>query len=177
MTASSLERDIRQLQDIEEIKRLKYRYLRCLDTADVEEAARLFHKDVTTDLWGGIYRYQIKGRDAYVDMIKQSFHAEFISTHTCHHPEIDILGDTEATGLWYLTDSIIDTRRNLSISGTALYRDRYIKEEGRWLIIHSGYERIFEVVNYNAVKPDLTAHYLAQHGMRHAPGALEALPT
>ncbi len=33
---------------------------------------------------------------------------------------------------------------DLEIGGAAYYRDEYVKANGRWLIDHTGYERVFE---------------------------------
>ena len=40
-----LRRDIQRLMDMEAIKQLKYAYFRCVDTANLEELATLFHDD------------------------------------------------------------------------------------------------------------------------------------
>ncbi len=47
--------------------------------------------------------------------------------------------------------------------GTALYWDRYVKEDGRWLILETCYERLFEI-NETGHKPTLSSHYLGAHG-------------
>jgi Lon protease-like protein len=30
------------------------------------------------------------------------------------------------------------------MQGAAYYEDEYVKEDGRWLILHTGYQRVFE---------------------------------
>ncbi|MNP66150.1 hypothetical protein D3C76_1618210 [compost metagenome] len=32
------------------------------------------------------------------------------------------------------------------LHGTALYQDEYVKRDGRWIIVVTGYRRIFETV-------------------------------
>ena len=39
-----LRQDIQRLMDMEAIKQLKYAYFRCVDTANLEELATLFHE-------------------------------------------------------------------------------------------------------------------------------------
>jgi len=158
-------REIRALKDIEEIKRLAHRYYRCLDTANIEEMKELMTEDVTTNFKGGSYHLQLAGRAAYLEMIASVFNSEFIGHHNVHHPEIELLSETEAKATWYLADIAINLRTMRNTYGTALRRDRYTKVAGQWKISHAGYERIFEVEE--AVKPmNLTAHYLGLHGRR-----------
>lgn len=161
---------VQKLEDIEEVRLLKHRYFRCIDTANLTELAELLHKDFSADVRGGWYHHQLKGRDAWVDLIRYSFHSEFKATHTGHHPEIEIIDRNNALGRWYLTEEVIDFRRNFFMTGASLYNDRYIKEDGRWFILHLQYERIYEIVDYGRPKPNFTAHYLGEHGVRHPPG-------
>ncbi len=165
MTETDLARDVRILMDIEAIKRLKHRYFRCIDMANLLES-ELLHEDVTVDFVGGSYRFQLTGRDEYVRMIGQAFHADFVGQHNGHHPEIDVLSETEATGLWYLSDVALNLRSKVSTIGSSLYRDRYVKIDGVWKIRTTQYERIFEIVEPIEKLPNLTAHYLALHGKK-----------
>ncbi|CAN0591446.1 unnamed protein product, partial [Laminaria digitata] len=71
MNQDELLSKVQWLVDIEEIKRLKYRYFRCFDTADVEGIKDVFHPDVTLSVDGGVYKFKIEGRDAYLKMIRE----------------------------------------------------------------------------------------------------------
>ena len=75
-----------------------------------------------------------------------------------------MLSETEATGLWYLEDKFWVQNHKMYTTGTVLYWDRYVKENGRWLIRETSYERIYEFTETldEAPKPD--SHYLAVHG-------------
>ncbi len=163
---AQLLKEVERLKDIEAIKRVKHRYFRCIDTANLAELAEIFDENVTAVLVGGSYRFEVTGRDHYLEMIANSFHADFVGRHNGHHPEIDILSDTEATGMWYLSDLAIDLRHNIATSGSALYKDRYVKKDGHWKILHSHYERVYEMVETLEKRPNLTAHYLATHGRK-----------
>jgi hypothetical protein len=165
---AELARDIRILKDTEAVKRVKYRYFRCIDTANLTELAELIHEDVEVDLIGGTYRFQTRGRDNYVRMIGNAFHADFIGIHNGHHPEIDILSETEAKGLWYLSDVAMDLTTKVATVGSALYRDRYVKVDGAWKIRETQYERVVEIVETLEKRPNLTAHWLALHGKKLA---------
>ncbi|HUA89401.1 MAG TPA: nuclear transport factor 2 family protein, partial [Steroidobacteraceae bacterium] len=82
--------------------------------------------------------------------------------HTGHHPEIDVLTDTTATGIWYLTDVFINLAEKVRTTGSAIYRDKYLKQQGQWRIAESVYERMYEEVEAYTEAPRLTAHWLAR---------------
>lgn len=152
------------LEDIEHIKRLKYRYCRCIDTANITELSELFTEDASICYVGGSYRFEAQGRDKIVEAIGFAFHAEAIAFHHVNHPEIDFTSATEATGTWYLKDWFLDLKHKVITDGSALYKDTYVKQGGKWLIKRATYSRIFEIVTPVTETPNITAHYLAQHG-------------
>ncbi len=159
-----LRRDIQRLMDIEAIKQLKHAYFRCVDTCNLEELGTLFHADVKVRFKGGGYEWNLDGRQEYVDNIGQAFSREAVGQHNAHHPEIQMLSETEATGIWYLADNMWILNHNAFTHGTALYWDRYVKEDGRWLILETNYERIYEINETLAERPNLSSHYLGVHG-------------
>jgi hypothetical protein len=159
-----LRRDIQQLMDIEAIKQLKHAYFRCLDTANFEELETLFHPDGSVHFKGGAYEWKLKGRDEYLANLRSSFTRESVGHHNGHHPEIQILSDVEATGIWYLADNMWVLNFDFFTSGTALYWDRYVKRDGRWMIADTKYERIYELSKKLEERPPFSSHYLATHG-------------
>jgi hypothetical protein len=161
-----MQRDIRILKDIEAVKRVKHAYFRCIDTANIEELKTLFHKNVEVYFIGGTYVWELHGRDEYLEAIAANFNANVIAQHNGHHPEIDILSETEATGIWYLHDNFYRFADMHYVQGTALYRDRYVKEDGRWQIIESRYERIYEIDQVMTERPPVTAQYIAKTGRK-----------
>ncbi|MEE3332483.1 MAG: nuclear transport factor 2 family protein [Myxococcota bacterium] len=159
-----LRADIQRLMDIEAIKQVKHTYFRCLDTANFEELATLFHPDVKVHFIGGTYEWTLQGKDEYVASVSQSFHRESIGHHNGHQPEIRLLSTTDATGVWYLTDNMWMLNHNFHTTGTAIYWDRYVKEEGRWLIKDTNYRRIYEINSQTDIRPQLSTHYLGASG-------------
>jgi len=159
-----LRRDIQRLMDIEAIKQLKHAYFRCIDTANFEELATLFHDDVKVHFTGGTYEWKLEGKDAYVASVRQSFHRDAIGHHNGHQPEIAILSETEATGIWYLTDNMWMLNHKFFTTGTALYWDRYQKVGGRWTIRETSYRRIYEINRSVDDLPYLSTHYLGANG-------------
>jgi SnoaL-like domain len=151
-----------RLEDIELIRRLKYRYWRCIDTGDIAGIRDAFTEDVKIDYIGGSYRWQMQGREQILQSIAGAFNANAVACHTGHHPEIDVLSETTASGIWYLTDVFINLADKVRTVGSALYRDKYLKQGGQWRIAESQYERIYEEVEQLKELPNLTAHWLAR---------------
>jgi hypothetical protein len=157
---------LQQLSDLEEIRTLKHRYFRCIDTANEVELGTLFTDDVTIDLRGGGYRAQLQGRQNMVDFIGSVFNSDIIALHQGHMPEIHFTGSDSAEGTWYLEDRFINPERATDTIGSAIYRDIYLRVGSEWKIAHSEYDRIFEVVSPIDPKMEITSHMLAQNGRK-----------
>lgn len=157
---------VQLLLDIEAIKQTKHAYFRCIDTGNFEELASLFHPEVQVHFKGGSYEWTLDGRDEYVASVRKSFHSRSVGHHNAHHPEIDVLSPTEATGVWYLSDHMWIMNFKSFTTGTALYWDRYEKLDGRWLIRETKYERIYEMNERRDPDPKFDYHYLGLYGAK-----------
>lgn len=152
------------LEALEAIKRLKFKYMRCLDQKRWDEIGDCFTPDATAAYSGG--KYAFEGRDAIVGFLEKAMGAEtFLSCHRVSHPEIDLDGDT-ATGTWALEDTVIETAWGLTIRGAAFYEDRYVKTADGWRIAHTGYKRTYEEIQPRASVEGLklTAHWWKTDG-------------
>jgi uncharacterized protein (TIGR02246 family) len=142
------------LHELEAIKRLKYRYLRCLDQKRWDELADCFTEDARSSYGGG--RYAFEGREAILEFLRKAMGApSLLSSHRVHHPEIDFTGPDAATGTWALEDTVIETRAGLTIRGAAFYTDEYVKQDGAWRIRFTGYKRTWEEVESRRDRPGL----------------------
>ena len=131
---------------LEEIRRLKHRYLRCVDLKLWDEFAEVFTGDAVaeydTPVLGRTLR--LEGRDAIIDYMRANLGAGTITSHTAGAPEIDVDGD-RATGVWSLDDSIIIPEHRLLIRGAAFYHDVYARgADGRWRVERTGHRRTYE---------------------------------
>jgi hypothetical protein len=134
-----------QLCDLEEIRRLKYRYLRALDQKLWDLLADCLTEDAVAEYSAGKYRK--KGRSAIVDWISNAMGSEqFLSSHRCHHPEIELTGPDTATGVWALEDVVIIEDMGLTIQGAAFYTDEYRRVDGEWKIAATAYKRTYEEI-------------------------------
>jgi hypothetical protein len=123
-------------------------------------------EDVSVHLVGGTYEWKLQGKAQYLESIGNAFHRESVGHHNGHQPEIQILSETEATGIWYLADQMWILSSKFYTVGTALYWDRYLKVDGRWTIKDTKYERIYEINRALDENPELASHYLGTYGTR-----------
>ena len=128
------------LTAIDEIKQLKYRYLRTLDLKKWEEFEQLFVPEATGDYGEGL---TFPDRTTLVTYMRHNLGPRLVTLHHCHHPEITVDGDT-AAGTWYLEDRVISEEWRFVLEGAAFYHDRYVRTGDGWRILHTGYQRTYE---------------------------------
>jgi hypothetical protein len=155
---------LQQLSDLEDIRTLKHRYFRGIDTADAQLLADLFTDDVSVDYRGGSYRVALCGRADMLEFLANSFHSRALAMHHGHMPEITLTGADEAEGVWYLEDVFINLDTRTHTIGSAIYRDRYRREGGAWRIAHTEYDRVIELTFPLDEQAQITAHHLAKVG-------------
>jgi len=157
-----------QLVDIELIKRLKYRYIRCLDLKLFDEIGDCFIEDATASYGGGAYTYE--GRDAILGFLRSSMSStKMLTSHKVHQPEIELTGPDAATGVWALDDTVLLTDMGLSVRGAAYYTDEYVKVGDDWRIRHTGYKRVYEELAPRPADITLTASYWDTDGRSSLP--------
>jgi SnoaL-like protein len=118
------------MDDLEELKRLKARYFRGLDSKDWDLYRDVFAEDVLVDLTtagGEVYR----GREAFMAYAQGLQLVQ--SVHHGHMPEIDLTSEATAAGIWSFEDYNLweDGYQN---HGYGHYRETYEKTAGRWRI-------------------------------------------
>jgi SnoaL-like domain len=123
------------LAAIEEIKQLKARYFRLLDTKQWDEWATVFTADL--DAWiedTGDINYS--NRDQFVAFVRGIL-ADAETVHHGHMPEIDVTGPDTARGTWAMFDYVKLTgpERPLELKGYGHYHEEYRRgTDGRWRI-------------------------------------------
>ena len=150
---------------LEEIKQLKYRYLRTLDLKRWDEFEATFVPEATGDYGEGL---RFRSREEIVAFMRDSLGPQMITLHQCHHPEISVDGD-RATGRWYLEDKVLMPEHRLILEGAAFYEDRYVRNVDGWRIEHTGYQRTYEMTTSMDDQPGLTLKVgQAYNGWPHA---------
>jgi hypothetical protein len=136
------------LVSLEEIRQVKYRYLRCVDLKLWDELADTFAEDATADYGTPALGQPISlaGRDKIVAFLREKLGPDIITVHFASQPEITVDGDT-ASGTWFFEDTVIATEHRVMLTGAAFYEDRYVRgADGRWRIAHTGYVRTYEAM-------------------------------
>ena len=157
---------LQQLSDFEDIRTLKHRYFRGIDTADTALLANLFTHDVEVAYRGGTYEVFVKGRAEMLEFLANSFHSKAVAMHHGHMPEITLTGPDSADGIWYLEDVFIDLSKQSHTIGSAIYTDRYRREQGAWKIAKSVYDRVMEVTSPLSPDAMISEHLLASKGRK-----------
>ncbi|HKY15079.1 MAG TPA: nuclear transport factor 2 family protein [Microthrixaceae bacterium] len=136
---------VSELLELESIKRLKYAYFRCLDQKLWDEMGELFVEEATAAYSGGKYHYE--GREEIVSFMRRNMdRPAFHTSHRVHHPEITLEGADRATGVWAMEDVNVDTEWDFYLTGAGFYTDTYVRRDGRWQFLHTGYKRTFETI-------------------------------
>ena len=130
---------------IDAIKRVKYRYLRALDTKHWDDFADTLTEDISGAYGSSLGKeHRFDNRADLVEFMRTSMPAGVITEHRVTHPEITVDGD-EAEATWYLQDRVIVAEYNFMLFGAAFYHDRYRNTAAGWKICATGYERTYEV--------------------------------
>jgi len=137
-----------RLMAFEEIRQLKARYFRYVDTKDWAGLTGVFAPDaIFRHRYGGSVRDPrtgawdpplpeesiTAGRDAIVARIR----AIVEHIHTVHHgfmPEIDLISPDRARGVWAMRDELRDRDGGLILSGAGHYHETYIRLPTGWAI-------------------------------------------
>jgi hypothetical protein len=138
------------LETLEAIRQVKYRYLRCVDTKLWDEIGDTFTEDATVDYGTKAYGKPLKmtGRDEITEFFRTNLGPDILTVHSAGQPEITLDPDGEtASGIWSFQDTVIATRFRVVVVGAAFYHDRYrLGSDGRWRIQHTGYTRTYEAM-------------------------------
>jgi SnoaL-like domain len=137
-----------KLLALEEIRAVKARYCRFLDTKNWEELADLFTPDAVLDVGEDTGLDPFIGRDVLIEQIRRAVgHAK--SAHQVHTPEIDLLGPDEATIIWAMQDRVVWNKGQSplpgvkSITGFGHYHERYVRRAGKWQIASLKLTRLY----------------------------------
>ena len=146
------------LEAVEEIRKLKAAYFRCMDTKNWVEFPDLFTEDAVFDARGALempksepaYANEpvVSGRAAIVAYVSAGL-APLVSVHHGHMPEIEILSDTTATGIWAMYDLLVPPPGGpfRKFEGWGHYYETY-RFAGRWRIATLRLRRLYvEITN------------------------------
>jgi hypothetical protein len=127
-----------QLLAIEDIKRLKARYFRCMDTKDWDGFAEVFAPGAVMDMTGEVGEADdgiTRGNEAIAAFVR-SHVGDVETVHHGHMPEIDLTSPTTATGIWAMEDMLRwpEGAPISALHGYGHYHETYELIDGSWRI-------------------------------------------
>lgn len=139
-----------RLLALEDIRRLKAEYFRCVDEQDWDGLVRVFTPDAETDMRKAVDPPDpsLLLHDAAAFVANTSAVLTGVKTaHFGYVPRIDFKSDTEASGVWGMEDWLWVSEGHpflkfRKLHGWGRYYDRYVKHGDRWLMSASQLIRI-----------------------------------
>ncbi len=130
---------LERLLAIEEIKQLKARYFRCIDTKDWAGLVDVFAPDAVMDMTAGAAGGKVTtGAEEIARYVQRSGRLdEAVTVHHGHMPEIAMTSADTATGIWSMEDEIWWNEGAFplaSLHGYGHYHETYVRQGGTWRI-------------------------------------------
>lgn len=132
---------LERLHAIEEIKRLKACYFRCLDTKDWEGFAGVFAPDAVMDMSSEMRDRRTEGEgittgNRAIAAFVRGAVDDVVTVHHGHTPDIELTSTTTATGIWAMEDKLRWPEGSpiKSMHGYGHYHETYEKVGGAWKI-------------------------------------------
>jgi hypothetical protein len=148
MTAAEQSMDLEQLTAYEEIRLVKARYCRFIDTQQWESFARLFARDVSLTFYdvGGTVLYSFNDFEQFLTSTIEAL-SNAHSIHQVHNSEIELTSTSSASAIWSMEDRISYTegapRSFRSLHGFGHYYETLQFTDGKWLIKSLELKRTF----------------------------------
>ena len=120
------------MDDIEEIKKLKARYMRTVDTKDWQGFHDVFTEDAVWDMRDSGAELVV-GADAIIRYNQVGLADDMISIHQGHMPEIELTSPTTATGIWS-SEHMHRWPDGSELHGYGFYHETYVKVDRQWRI-------------------------------------------
>lgn len=144
----TIEQRLARLEAIDAIKQLKYRYFHACDSKQPDRVRACFAEGPIDLQYGRIGEFADREQMLAI-FTELACQDHIIEMHHGQNPQIEVLSDDSATGIWGLYYYMIDTRRNLVTQLAGFYEDAYAVRDGAWQITKSHYEvtstQIFEL--------------------------------
>ena len=129
-----------RLASLEEIKQLKARYFRFIDTQDWDALTEVFTKDAVLQ-WGPEAGQVMEGRDAILAGLMTNLEGA-VTVHQGHMPEIELIDSEHARGIWAMTDRV--DHPDYLLIGHGHYHEEYLRQDGHWRIARLKLTRLHE---------------------------------
>ncbi len=133
--SESLEQRVARLEAVESIRHIKARYCNACDEKDPTTVRSIFTDDAVIDAGPfGVH----DNPDAFVAVFEEfGCRPHIVDMHHLANPEIEVVSETEAEGLFALYFYTMDLEERTFRQMAGTYRDKYRCEDGVWRIYHS----------------------------------------
>ncbi|MGN7862865.1 nuclear transport factor 2 family protein [Microbacterium sp. 22303] len=146
--------DVQRLVAVYQIEKLKSRYFRALDMKDWAAFAANFTEDIVFDFTESDtgddvdklvrHIYQVDGAAAAAEWARTAI-GNATTSHHGHMPDIEILDEDTATGIWSLNDQIWFTKDSgfpyAKLEGYGHYYEDYRRVDGVWKVARTKFVR------------------------------------
>lgn len=130
---NNVESRIQRLEDIEDIRQLKARYLHSCDQKDVANIRACFYAGKVHIDYGALGCFD--NRDAFLQLYQQlACNDHIIDMHHGQNAQIEWQSASTATAKWDLFFHQIDTQNKTLTQLAGYYEDNYLKHEKDWQI-------------------------------------------
>jgi hypothetical protein len=128
---TDIEARLARLEAESEIRRLKARYLNSCDAKDVPAIRACFTPDAKLD-YGPLGKF---GPDGMIEVFTRiAVSHPIIDSHQGHNGEIELTGETTATGRWSLAFATFDPESGTFRCSAGFYHDEYVRTDAGWRI-------------------------------------------
>jgi SnoaL-like domain len=127
-----LERRLRNLEDIEAIKKLKHMTWRYYDTRNAEELLKLFTDGIRIST-APPASHELRGKQQLAASLEKDF-AVSIASHQGHGPVIDLTSDVTASAYWTIDEWYYYFERGVEWHAKGYYLDEYVKVDNEWKV-------------------------------------------
>ena len=131
---------VERLMATEEIKQLKARYFRCMDTKDWAGFEQVFAADAVMDMSNEMRDRTTRGGitrgAAQIAAMVRTVVGPVVTVHHGHMPEIEITSPTTARGVWAMEDKLRWPEGSpvRTIHGYGHYHETYERTDDGWRI-------------------------------------------
>jgi hypothetical protein len=148
---------LRRLEIAEAVRGLKARYFRHIDRKEWDRFPECFVEDVEIDVTDDLALVgldpaagRVRGRDRFVRTVA-GFLDGVTTVHHGHMPEIDVVDETTATGIWAMHDRLEFPDGRVQC-GAGHYEEEYRLGDGDWRIARMRLTRL-SIWHEHAARP------------------------
>lgn len=136
MNIQQLATRVERLEAIEAIRQLKYKYFHYCDRKRPDKVRECYADGFVRLEFGRVGTFE-SADDLVKVFTELACQDHIVEMHHAQNPQIELLGDGKAEGLWGLYYYLIDTNQQTATQLGGFYEDEYRYIDGAWKITAS----------------------------------------